>query len=198
MFQGEFRNIPQTSPWLLCAMGGILGGLALEPVGWFPLAWVALVPLLWTWRRSVSPRSGAIASFAWGVGFHGVGLWWLTGLHPLMWMGLNWWTSVGVALGCWLFVFYFWPPLGGAVGHRLGDGHRGLLASFRDEKINLGNAPGASFLGGDPVVRDGNLGELDAPMVDRPRVNPKPPLFALAALGAGVGAHRHCRHPGAD
>ncbi|MEM1426385.1 MAG: apolipoprotein N-acyltransferase, partial [Cyanobacteria bacterium P01_H01_bin.130] len=41
---------------------------------------------------------------AWGFGFHGVGLWWLTGLHPLTWLGLDWWTSIAIALGCWLFV----------------------------------------------------------------------------------------------
>ncbi|MEM6502381.1 MAG: apolipoprotein N-acyltransferase [Cyanobacteria bacterium P01_C01_bin.89] len=104
MFQGEFRNIPQRSPWLICVLGGILGGLALEPVGWFPLAGVALVPVLWTLGRGFSYRTVAIASFAWGFGFHGVGLWWLTGLHPLTWLGLDWWTSVGVALGCWLLV----------------------------------------------------------------------------------------------
>ncbi|MEM9770410.1 MAG: apolipoprotein N-acyltransferase [Cyanobacteria bacterium P01_D01_bin.73] len=106
MFQGRFRGLPPLAPWLVCGVGGVVGGLALEPVGWFPLAWVALVPLLWALRRSPSLTRWQVvrAGFAWGFGFHGVGLWWLTGLHPLTWLGLDWWTSVFVALGCWLFV----------------------------------------------------------------------------------------------
>ena len=108
-----FQEIPRLVLWLVCGVGGIFAGLALEPVGWFPLAWVALVPLLWILKQGCdgrSPlklRSMAIAGFTWGLGFHGVGLWWLTGLHPLTWLGLNWWTSIAVALGCWLFVTLF-------------------------------------------------------------------------------------------
>jgi len=92
--------------------------LAAPPLGWFPLAWVGLVPL-WqlVWPRGDDRRSpGSLGSVApslgttlgglgiWGITYHGLLLHWITGLHPLMWMGIPWAGSVAIAGGAWVGV----------------------------------------------------------------------------------------------
>ena len=96
---------------------GLLMGLAPAPLNAFPLAWVALAPL-WVLlteqaavrrdsecRRSrcVLPSSVYLA-LAWGVGYHGLALSWITGLHPLTWLGVPWLASVAIVLFCWGFI----------------------------------------------------------------------------------------------
>ncbi len=93
---------------------GLLMGLATAPINAFGLAWVALVPL-WTIvlgqsslpsQRDRRPHSPAPIrdAIAWGLGYHGLALSWITGLHPLTWLGMPWIASVFVALFCWLFI----------------------------------------------------------------------------------------------
>lgn len=38
------------------------------------------------------------------MGYHGVMLRWLLGMHPLTWMGIPWWPSLGLVIFLWLFV----------------------------------------------------------------------------------------------
>ena len=97
-------------------------GLAPAPLNWFPLAWVALVPL-WVLlfgqpnnqperarRRFLARFVSFIASaqfllpLLWGMGYHGLALFWITGLHPLTWLGLPWLGSVAIVSFCWLFI----------------------------------------------------------------------------------------------
>ncbi|KGF73961.1 acyltransferase [Neosynechococcus sphagnicola sy1] len=94
--------------WLkaLVALGsGLLMGLAPAPLNLWLLAWVALVPL-WVWmaqpRRSGKPLT--FLALLWGMGYHGLALSWITGLHPLTWMGIPWLASLGIVLFCWLFI----------------------------------------------------------------------------------------------
>ncbi len=79
--------------------------LAPAPLSLWPLAWVALVPL---WRLVLGqPISGAVALRAgavWGLFYHGLALAWITGLHPLTWLGVPWLASVAVVGFCWGFV----------------------------------------------------------------------------------------------
>lgn len=88
-------------------------GLAPAPLNLWLLAWVALVPL-WvlvlggdspipTNRNRLCGRSLLLA-LAWGIGYHGLSLSWITGLHPLTWMGIPWLGSIAIALFCWLFI----------------------------------------------------------------------------------------------
>lgn len=90
---------------------GSITGLSLPPWGIWGLAWVGLAPV-WVvatfnaekqgiWARF---RQGFFAAGRWGLGFYGWGLAWITGLHPLMWMGLSPVQSVAVALGAWVAV----------------------------------------------------------------------------------------------
>lgn len=100
-------------PWKyaywLALLSGMAAGLAPEPVNAWPLMWVALVPL-WimvvstrpiTWQ--VNLRNGLLGA-CWGLGYYGVVLIWITGLHPLTWMGVPWLASVAIALFAWVVV----------------------------------------------------------------------------------------------
>ncbi|MBW4622524.1 MAG: apolipoprotein N-acyltransferase [Cyanosarcina radialis HA8281-LM2] len=41
---------------------------------------------------------------AWGIGYHGLALFWITGIHPMTWMGVPWLASLAIAAFCWLFI----------------------------------------------------------------------------------------------
>jgi len=88
---------------------GLAMSLAVAPLNWWGLAWVSLVPL-WVivnddrqkaGGRIISPIACAIA---WGIGYHGLALFWITGLHPLMWLGIPWLASIAITLFCWGFI----------------------------------------------------------------------------------------------
>jgi len=89
-------------PVLLVASGAAMA-LALPPVGLWPLAWVALVPLWCRVKQPPAPSPGRLATdgLLWGLGFYGAGLSWITALHPLTWLGLPWLGSVATALAAW-------------------------------------------------------------------------------------------------
>lgn len=114
-------------PLALAFLSGVVMSWAAAPLNWWGLAWVALAPL---WAlvinpKPVAPQSGRSPSSrlatlarrlarwltqptafagAWGLGYHGCTLWWITGLHPLTWLGVPWLASVGITLFCWLFI----------------------------------------------------------------------------------------------
>ena len=92
---------------------GILMGLTPAPVyAWF-LAWIALVPLwILVVRAAELPPKPKIFLFKfefllglmWGIGYHGCALFWITGIHPMTWMGVPWLASLAIALFCWVFI----------------------------------------------------------------------------------------------
>lgn len=94
---------------LVIAFGsGLFMGFAPAPLNAFPLAWVALIPL-WVLEFGHESRkrnffAGVLNPLAWGLGYHGLALSWITGLHPLTWLGIPWLVSVTIAYGCWLFI----------------------------------------------------------------------------------------------
>jgi apolipoprotein N-acyltransferase len=88
----------------IAAGSGLLAGLAVEPIGAWYLAWVALVPL---WMMVVRDRKSMLPCLFWGMGYHGVALFWITGIHPMTWMGVPWLTSFSIATVAILF-FAFW------------------------------------------------------------------------------------------
>ncbi len=82
-------------------------GLCPAPFGWWFLAWVALIPL---WRSLYLVQSYKRLIWlcvVWGCGYHGLALFWITGVHPMTWMGVPWLASLAIALFCWLFIT-FW------------------------------------------------------------------------------------------
>lgn len=98
------KQLSSASRLLLPLLGGILMGLTPAPVeAWF-LAWVALVPL-WFWvAKAQSIRQCALSGLVWGIGYHGLALFWITGIHPMTWMGVPWLASLAIAIFCWTFI----------------------------------------------------------------------------------------------
>lgn len=88
-------------------------GLTVAPVGAWFLAWIALAPL-WVLiltsakRKNQSPPApsspSAPPALFWGIGYHGVALSWITGIHPMTWLGVPWLPSLLITLFCWGFI----------------------------------------------------------------------------------------------
>jgi len=96
---------PARAPRLLVALlAGLAMGLAPAPLSAWPLAWLALAPLWWLVVQAQSWPLALALGFAWGVGYHGAALSWITGLHPMTWMGVPWLASLAIALACWLAI----------------------------------------------------------------------------------------------
>ena len=118
---------------VIALLGGILMGLSVAPVGAFYGAWIALVPL-WVllfypqneipknslkvnlqarWKPSLLDNlklffnQKTLLAFLWGVGYHGLALFWIMGIHPMTWMGVPWLASLGIAIACWILIT-FW------------------------------------------------------------------------------------------
>lgn len=103
----------------LVILSGVVMAIALPPWSLWPLAWVGLVPLWWV--VLATPQMGLAAAYGllWGLVYYGISLAWITHLHPLMWMGVPWGSSVAIALSSWLFIV-FWGSVciavwGGAI-----------------------------------------------------------------------------------
>ncbi|NET50935.1 MAG: apolipoprotein N-acyltransferase, partial [Merismopedia sp. SIO2A8] len=127
-------------PWaaLLLVFGsGVAMGLTTAPTNWWILAWVAQVPL-WVLvygdqqsrqreqgrqtdqSKIQNPKSKIqnsvhpiLAAVLWSIGYYGTTLSWITGLHPLTWMGIPWVASVAIASTCWLLIVLWGCVWGG-------------------------------------------------------------------------------------
>ncbi|AFZ00705.1 apolipoprotein N-acyltransferase [Calothrix sp. PCC 6303] len=94
---------------LFALLGGVLMGVTVAPFNVWFLAWVALSPL-WVLVREGCEDSGLkwwrflVYPALWGVGYHGLALFWITGIHPMTWMGIPWLTSLAIAFLCWVLI----------------------------------------------------------------------------------------------
>lgn len=79
---------------------GLLMGIASAPANLWPLAWIVLAPL-WLLSQVQTPQRAVLSGLVWGLGYHGLVLSWVTGLHPLTWMGVPWLASLAIAWSCW-------------------------------------------------------------------------------------------------
>ena len=93
---------------ILALISGIVMGLTVAPFNLFFLAWVALIPL-WIIVRKASDFA-ILPSLAWGCGYHGLALFWITGIHPMTWMGVPWLSSLLIAILVWLIIT-FWGAI---------------------------------------------------------------------------------------
>jgi apolipoprotein N-acyltransferase len=110
-------HTPKKLGWAIALFGGVLMGLTTAPVNAWVLAWFALVPL---WVLVVDyqqpkpevnkpkflfiPSSFFLLPLLWGIGYHGLALSWIMGIHPMTWLGVPWWPSLAIALFCWAFI----------------------------------------------------------------------------------------------
>jgi apolipoprotein N-acyltransferase len=90
---------------------GLLMGITFAPVGAWYCAWIALAPLwyLICLDRPVSLRANiylqtVLCGLCWGIGFYGLGLSWIFGIHPMTWMGVPFFASLGIAIFCLVFI----------------------------------------------------------------------------------------------
>jgi apolipoprotein N-acyltransferase len=82
---------------------GVLMGITFSPVAAWYFAWIALAPLWYlVCRDRHSPT--VIYGLCWGVGFYGLGLSWIFGIHPMTWMGVPFFASLGIATFCLTFI----------------------------------------------------------------------------------------------
>ncbi|MEG4033710.1 apolipoprotein N-acyltransferase [Microcoleus sp. S36b_A4] len=121
----------KTLAWAIAFFSGILMALTTAPVNAWLLAWVALAPL-WvlvvTYQKPkieeqkqkflflpsflnihpLHPLQNPLPNFLlpslWGIGYHGLALSWIMGIHPMTWLGVPWWPSLAIALFCWAFI----------------------------------------------------------------------------------------------
>ncbi|QLE43761.1 apolipoprotein N-acyltransferase [Nostoc sp. C052] len=100
--QGE--RLTTLLPYLIAFASGILMGLTVAPVGAWFLAWIAIVPLWVLVVTSAKGKNQFPPAFLWGIGFHGVALFWITGIHPMTWLGVPWLPSLLITLFCWGFI----------------------------------------------------------------------------------------------
>ncbi len=87
--------------YLAVAGGSVALGLAAPPTHIWPLAWIALIGL-WLYALEVTPKRGFFLGWLWGIGYNLILLQWILGVHPLEWMGIPWWPSLGIAMGSWV------------------------------------------------------------------------------------------------
>nr|WP_038021821.1 apolipoprotein N-acyltransferase [Synechocystis sp. PCC 7509] len=77
-------------------------GLTVAPFGAWFLAWIALAPL---WILIIEGKTNTfLCALLWGIGYHGVAIWWITGIHPMTWMGVPILASLAIATFCWIFL----------------------------------------------------------------------------------------------
>jgi apolipoprotein N-acyltransferase len=98
------KRLPQALLLLFPLIGGILMGLTTSPVEAWPLAWIALIPLWFSVANAQSVRQCVLSGLVWGIGYHGLALFWITGVHPMTWMGVPWLASLAIAFFCWSFI----------------------------------------------------------------------------------------------
>ena len=90
--------------FFVALFSGILMGLAPAPFNAWYLALIAIVPLWILVRQQKTWQQIAILAFAWGIGYYGLALFWITGVHPMTWMGIPWLASIAIAIFCWIFI----------------------------------------------------------------------------------------------
>lgn len=150
-FALAFGKIPTRWQLTIALVAGMLMGLTPAPTNAWFIAWFALAPLwvlvierarLQTAKLLISKAGRHRNSFlffnfefwmglVWGLGYHGLALFWIKDLHPLMWLGVPWLSSITIVLFAWLFI-----TLWGAVLVAIWAGLLGWLCRWK-----LGNEP---------------------------------------------------------
>ena len=77
--------------------GGLLLSLAFPPAELWPLAFVALIPLLWS-LRGAGPARGAVLGLVFGVAFFGATLYWIFLFGALAWFALTALSATSIGL----------------------------------------------------------------------------------------------------
>ncbi|PPJ64073.1 apolipoprotein N-acyltransferase [Cuspidothrix issatschenkoi CHARLIE-1] len=103
------KNLNPIIHYTLIFASGIFMGATVAPIGAWFLAWVALAPLWITVIKYTSKIDHPVprllpSALIWGIGYHGLALSWITGIHPMDWLGVPWLPSLAITLFCWAFI----------------------------------------------------------------------------------------------
>jgi apolipoprotein N-acyltransferase len=82
--------------------GGLMG-ITFAPFNAWYCGWFALAPLWYLVCRHQNSHP-VIYGLVWGIGFYGLGLSWIFGIHPMTWMGVPYFASLGIATFCLTFI----------------------------------------------------------------------------------------------
>jgi len=88
--------VPFPAALALNVAGGLLLSLAFPPAELWPLAFVALIPLLWSLRGS-RPGRGALLGLVFGLAFFGATLYWIFLFGALAWFALTALSAASIA-----------------------------------------------------------------------------------------------------
>ncbi|MGK7944749.1 MAG: apolipoprotein N-acyltransferase [Microcystaceae cyanobacterium] len=90
---------------LLLFISGLAMAIAAPPYSFYGLAWIAIIPLWWLIAQpKTTLKQSILAGLIWGLGYYGLALSWILGVHPMTWMGVPWLASISIALFCWIFI----------------------------------------------------------------------------------------------
>ncbi|MCL1470109.1 apolipoprotein N-acyltransferase [Argonema antarcticum] len=80
-------------------------GLTTAPVSAWLLAWIALIPL-WIVLVKYERKKSKFFLFPllWGSGYYSTATFWITGIHPMDWLGVPWLQSLLITILCWTFI----------------------------------------------------------------------------------------------
>ncbi len=85
----RLRARPLFSVALLISLGsGLALSLAFPPAGWWPLAFVGLIPLLWL-LQDRGPARGFLLGLAFGLGCYGATIYWIWRFGSMAWVALT-------------------------------------------------------------------------------------------------------------
>ena len=82
---------------LISLVSGLALSLAFPPAGLWPIAFVAMAPLLWLLEDS-SARRGLLLGFVFGLAFYGATIYWIFLFGALAWTGLTIVLALGVGI----------------------------------------------------------------------------------------------------
>lgn len=118
--------MPLSTALAATALSGALYGIAFPPLGWWPVAWVALVPFLVAVHESGALRAAGLGVVLGIVASYGVGMWMPSGVvtyyqQPLL-VGLAVFLACALAQAAWQFAAFalayrrIGPETAGAAG----------------------------------------------------------------------------------
>jgi apolipoprotein N-acyltransferase len=109
----NLKNLQQfvtyNSKLIIALFSGMLMGITVAPFNVWFLAWFALAPL-WvlvikeSQKSEIKKKKLILFPLLWGIGYHGIALFWITGIHPMTWMGVPWLASIAIAFFVWVFI----------------------------------------------------------------------------------------------
>ena len=76
---------------------GLALSLAFPPLALWPLAFIAVAPLFWTWRTAGTGRA-VVLGLAYGIGFFGATLYWILRFGELAWVSLTLLSAASIAV----------------------------------------------------------------------------------------------------